>query len=247
MPEKKPSNIYRKIFCTEKKKIAVLIDPDKHNSSSLKKIIDLSDASGIDFYMVGGSLLREPVNHTIDLVKKSSTKPLILFPGNLLQLSDKVDAVLLLSLISGRNPELLIGNHVIAAPFIKKTGIETIPTGYILIGTGKTSSVEYISNTTPIPSDKIEIAVATAIAGEQLGHKLIYLEAGSGAMQPVPSKMIKEVKNNISVPLFVGGGIRTEKAITDACKSGADVIVVGNILEEKAGLIPAFVKAVHGF
>jgi putative glycerol-1-phosphate prenyltransferase len=247
MPEKKPSNIYRDIFCSVKKKIAVLIDPDKHNPPSLKKIIGLSDASGIDFFMVGGSLLREPVNHTIDLIKKSTTKPLILFPGNLLQLSDKVDAVLLLSLISGRNPELLIGNHVIAAPFIKKTGIETIPTGYILIGTGKTSSVEYISNTVPIPSDKVEIAVATAIAGEQLGHKLIYLEAGSGAMEPVPSKMIKEVRTNISIPLVVGGGIRTEKAITDACKSGADVIVIGNILEERADLISAFVKAVHNF
>lgn len=197
--------------------------------------------------MVGGSLLLKPIDETLLNLKKITQIPLLLFPGNLLQLSGNVDAILLLSMISGRNPELLIGNHVIAAPIIKKFGIETIPTGYLIVGTGKTTSVEYISNTSPIPMDKTDIAVATALAGELLGLKLIYLDAGSGAENPVPSQMIEMVKKNINIPLIVGGGLRTVEHVEIACSKGADIVVIGNLLEKKAGMIAELSKAVHNF
>jgi phosphoglycerol geranylgeranyltransferase len=239
------SNIFKELINKPGKKISVLIDPDKHNKKSLTELISAADSSHIDFFMIGGSLLLKPIDETINIIKKLSKTPLILFPGNLLQLSKNVDAMLLLSLISGRNPELLIGNHVIAAPIIKESGIETIPTGYMIIGTGKTTSVEYISNTRSIPSDKSDIAVATAMAGELLGLKLIYLDAGSGAEKPVPEKMIKEVKQNLKIPLIVGGGIRTIEHVNKACESGADIIIVGNILEQNPGLISKFCEIVH--
>jgi geranylgeranylglyceryl phosphate synthase family protein len=158
-----------------------------------------------------------------------------------------VDAMMLLSLISGRNPELLIGNHVLAAPIIKNLDISTIPTGYMLIGTGQTTSVEYISNTKPIPSNKTDIAVATAIAGELLGHQLIYMDGGSGADSPIPTKMIEGVKKNITIPLIIGGGLKTSKHIKDACIAGADIIVVGNVLEEEKEKINEFASIVHSF
>jgi phosphoglycerol geranylgeranyltransferase len=239
------SNIFKELINKPGKKISVLIDPDKHNKKSLIELISAADSAHIDFFMIGGSLLLRPIDQTISIIKKLSKTPLILFPGNLLQLSKNVDAMLLLSLISGRNPELLIGNHVIAAPIIKESGIETIPTGYMIIGTGKTTSVEYISNTRPIPDDKPDIAVATAIAGELLGLKLIYLDAGSGAEKPVPEKMINQVKQNLKIPLIVGGGIRTIEHVKKACGSGADIIIVGNILEQNPGLISKFCEIVH--
>jgi len=241
------SNIYKEITEKPGKKISVLIDPDKHTDKSLRELILKSDTAGVDFFMVGGSLLLKPIDQTINKIKKLTKTRLILFPGNLLQLSRDIDAMLLLSLISGRNPELLIGNHVIAAPIIKSTGIETIPTGYILIGTGKTTSVEYISNTKSIPSEKIDIAVATAMAGELLGLKMIYLEAGSGAERPVDNQIIRQVKLNINIPLIVGGGLRTKEQIQGACKSGADILVVGNVLEHNTNLIGEFTEIVHGY
>lgn len=198
-----------KLFNTSQKKIGVLIDPDKHSEKSLAELIKASDIAKIDFFLIGGSLLFTPIDITIGKIKELTQTPLLLFPGNLTQLSNKVDAMLLLSLISGRNPELLIGNHVLAAPIIKNLGISTIPTGYMLIGTGQTTSVEYISNTKPIPSNKIDIAVATAIAGELLGHQLIYMDGGSGADSPIPVKMITKVKKNINIPLIIGGGLTT--------------------------------------
>jgi phosphoglycerol geranylgeranyltransferase len=154
--------------------------------------------------------------------------------------------MLLLSLISGRNPDLLIGNHVVAAPLIKKFKIITIPTGYILIDTGKTTSVEYMSNTKAIPSDKPDIALATAMAGEMLGLKVIYLDAGSGAFEPVPVKMVEMVRKNISIPLIVGGGIKNKDQVVSLCRAGADIIVIGNFFEENAGKIKEFVEIVHG-
>jgi phosphoglycerol geranylgeranyltransferase len=241
------SNIYNKIIIKPGKKISVLIDPDKHHEGSLLHLIEMATRAGIDFFMVGSSILLKPINKTIKKIRENTDLPLVLFPGNLLQLSDHVDAILLLSLISGRNPELLIGNHVIAAPFIKMTGIETIPTGYMIIGTGRKTSVEYISNTSALPGEKTDIAVATAIAGELLGQKLIYLDAGSGALHPVPGQLISRVKENIGVPLMVGGGIRNEDQIITACNSGADLIVLGNILEEKTEKIIEFSKIVHGY
>ncbi|MFN8258595.1 MAG: geranylgeranylglyceryl/heptaprenylglyceryl phosphate synthase [Bacteroidales bacterium] len=230
-----------------RKKISVLIDPDKHTKDSLVHLIRLSEEAGVDFFLIGGSLLQSSIEETIDKVKAKTTIPIILFPGNLLQLSPNADGMLLLSLISGRNPDLLIGNHVIAAPVIRKAKIFTIPTGYILVDTGKTTSVEYMSNTKAIPSDKPDIAVATAMAGEMLGLKVIYLDAGSGAHQPVPEKMVEMVRQNISIPLIVGGGIKTRDQVERLCSAGADIIVVGNYLEENANKIKEFAEVVQQF
>jgi phosphoglycerol geranylgeranyltransferase len=218
---------------SKKEKIAVLIDPDKNDSVSVLRTLEICSKCNIDFIMVGGSLISGPIDDLVLEIKKNSTVPVVLFPGSILQISKNADAILLLSLISGRNPEYLIGNHVIAAPILKKINIETIPTGYMLIESGKFTTVQYISNTTPIPFDKTDIAIATAIAGEMLGLKLIYLEAGSGAMQNVPETMISAVKSNVSLPIVVGGGIGNKQQLEGLFKAGADIIVIGNSLENK--------------
>lgn len=213
------------------KLLSVLVDPDKHTLESLTKLANVIRSSPVDFLFVGGSLVAGRPDHVVDLLKKHAKKPVVLFPGSLLQISENADAILLLSLISGRNPEFLIGNHVVAAPFLKNSRIEVIPTGYILIENGFTSSVEYMSNTKPLPSGKPEIAVATAIAGEMLGMKLIYLEGGSGAMHPINGSLIEEVKKNITIPLIVGGGIRTSDDLQMVAEAGADMVVIGNAIE----------------
>lgn len=239
--------IYEQITHCINAKLAVLIDPDKQNAASLLSLIELSANSKVDFFFVGGSLLLEKnFESTIETIKAHSDIPVIIFPGSNYQLSKKADAILFLSLISGRNPEYLIGQHVVAAPMIKKMEIETIPTGYILVDGGHVSSTSYITQTIPIPEDKIDIAVATAQAGEMLGMKLIYLEAGSGAKNTVSAEMIKEVKRNINVPLIVGGGIRSSEQAEEICRAGADIIVVGNALEETPGLLMEISLAVHG-
>jgi phosphoglycerol geranylgeranyltransferase len=213
------------------RKIAVLIDPNKSSFKSISGTIDICKKCGIKFIMVGGSLVSDSIDNCINEIKESSDLPVVLFPGSLLQISNKADAILLLSLISGRNPEYLIGNHVIASPILKKSKLEIIPTGYMLVESGKVTSVQYISNTCPIPADKIDIAIATAVAGEMLGLKLIYLEAGSGAIQHVPVEMISEVKKNISIPLIVGGGIKNRNQLDQIFLAGADIVVIGNSLE----------------
>lgn len=221
-----------------KRKIAILIDPDKNNSDSLDLILQNSNISGVDYIFVGGSLVVGNINETLSYIRQRTKIPVIIFPGNVIQISDNADGILFLSLISGRNPEYLIGQHVISAPTLKKSGIEVIPTGYILIENGKTTSVEYISNTIPIPSDKPEIVVATALAGEMLGMKLIYLEAGSGAAKSVALSIISEVKKNIQIPILVGGGIRNAEDARKIFAAGADLIVIGSAIEENPGIIP---------
>jgi len=213
------------------RKVAVLIDPDKCNSNSISRTVEICEKCGIIFIMVGGSLVSDSIDDCIKEIKKKSNLPVVLFPGSLLQISNKADAILLLSLISGRNPEYLIGNHVIASPILKKSKLEIIPTGYVLVESGKVTSVQYISNTCPVPAEKIDIAVATAVAGEMLGLKLIYLEAGSGALHHVPINMISEVKKNISIPLVVGGGIKSQSQLENIFNAGADLVVIGNSLE----------------
>jgi phosphoglycerol geranylgeranyltransferase len=226
------TSIYNTLFSNKKKtKVAVLIDPDKQDFKSVGKTIEICNHCEVDLIMIGGSLVSENPEVFIIKIKKHTQLPVILFPGSLMQISGKADAILLLSLISGRNPEYLIGNHVIAAQYIKKSKLEVIPTGYILIESGNTTSVQYISNTLPIPRNKPGIAVATAIAGEMLGLKAIYLEAGSGATNSVPAEIISAVKKNISIPLIVGGGIRTSTQIDNIKNAGADIIVIGNSLE----------------
>lgn len=213
------------------KKLAVLIDPDKNDHSSLFKTIEICNKCKVDFIMAGGSLVSSPVDLLVENIKKYTSIPVVLFPGSVLQISNKADAILLLSLISGRNPEYLIGNHVIAAPILKNSSLEIIPVGYMLIESGRTTSVQYVSNTIPIPADKTDMAVATAIAGEMLGLKIIYLEAGSGALNHVTELMIFEVKKNISIPLIVGGGIKSKEQVRKVFDAGADIIVIGNSLE----------------
>jgi putative glycerol-1-phosphate prenyltransferase len=215
-----------------RKSIALLLDPDKADKKSLAAILKTAVESQTDYILAGGSLTFTAIDLLIRSIKEECSIPVILFPGNLLQLSHEADAVLLLSLISGRNPELLIGNHVLAAPYLKDIRAKLISTGYILINCGTKTSVEYMSQTDAIPCDKTDIIIATALAGEMLGMKMIYLEAGSGAMKPVPPIVIKSVRENISVPLAVGGGLRTKKEIKDTFSAGADMIILGNGVEK---------------
>lgn len=221
----------------EKKLFALLLDPDEYNDQSLKHTLIEAGKTETDFILVGGSLVSTPVAPFIQKIKENSEIPVLLFPGNLLQISDNADGILFLSLISGRNPDLLIGNHVAAASMIKGSGMEVISTGYILVENGKSTSVEYISNTKPVPSDKPDIASATAIAGEMLGFKLIYLEAGSGAQHPIKTEIITRVKKNIEVPLIVGGGIRNTDDAKNILNAGADIIVIGNAIEKDTSFL----------
>jgi phosphoglycerol geranylgeranyltransferase len=225
-----------------RKSIALLLDPDKAKGISLEKILRIAGESRVDYILAGGSLTFSSVDILIDAIRKLCSIPVILFPGNLLQLTHNADAILLLSLISGRNPELLIGNHVIAAPYLKDVKEKLISVGYILINCGSKTSVEYISQTEAIPCDKPEIAVATALAGEMLGMKMIYLEAGSGATNPVPLNVISAVRESVSIPLAIGGGIRNEKEVEETFKAGADLIILGNGCEKKPGLLKAACK-----
>jgi putative glycerol-1-phosphate prenyltransferase len=222
-----------------KKLFALLIDPEEYDKRSLTKIINIANISEIDFILVGGSYISsiEKFEETIQFIKANSDIITILFPGNYMQVSGNADGILLLSLISGRNPDYLIGHHVLAAQKIKNSKLEVIPTGYILIENGKTTSVEYISNTKPIPKDKHEIIVSTAIAGELMGNKLIYLEAGSGAINPIRSEIIRKVKQSINVPLIVGGGITDKETVKEIYRAGADIVVVGNAIEKQPELL----------
>lgn len=230
------------------KSIAVLIDPDKMKLKQFQNTLDIAIEAKVDYFFIGGSLI---VNDMLDLVLSSIKDrcdiPLILFPGNSFQLSYKADGILFLSLISGRNAELLIGKHVITAPYLKVSPLEIIPTGYMLIDGGVNSTVQYMSNTTPIPNQKDDIAMCTAIAGEMLGLKLMYLDAGSGAKTPVSKTMINAVSNACNCPLIVGGGIRTLEKVTENLEAGADLIVVGTAFENNPNLIFEMAKTVHSF
>jgi len=220
-----------------RKSIALLLDPDKTRGDAMQNILQIAENCRTDFIMAGGSLTFSSIDQMIDGIKKQCNIPVVLFPGNLLQLSHKADTILLLSLISGRNPELLIGNHVIAAPFLKNVKHKLVSVGYILIGCGSKTSVEYISQTEAIPADKPDIVVATAIAGEMLGLTMIYLEAGSGALHPVPINVIQSVRQNIKIPLAVGGGIRDKNEVEAIFRAGADLIIIGNGCEKNPELL----------
>lgn len=222
----KPSNF------PAKKSVALLLDPDKAKGDSLQNILKIANESKTDYIFAGGSLTFTSIDNLLIEIRKLCSIPVILFPGNLLQLTLKADVILLLSLISGRNPELLIGNHVIAAPYLKDVREKLVSVGYILISCGKKTSVEYISQTEAIPCDKTEIAVATAMAGEMLGLQMIYIEAGSGATNPVPVNLVKAVRQNISIPLAVGGGIKNKDEVEEIFNAGADLIVLGNSCEK---------------
>jgi len=222
-----------------KKSIGVLVDPDKaEDTSKLLQLINLASENCVDYFFVGGSLITTSnLSLVVNLIKENVTIPVILFPGNSMQIEPAADALLFLSLISGRNPELLIGQHVVAAPIIRNSKLEVIPTGYILINSGRTTSVAYISNTTPIPDDKYSLAACTAMAGEMLGLQSIYLDAGSGAEKEINAKMIATVRKAVGVPLIVGGGINTSQKAVNALEAGADMIIIGNSLEKNPNLL----------
>ncbi len=222
-----------------KKAIAVLVDPDKiEDPGRLAKLIDMASENCVDYFLVGGSLVTSlNFSEVVHQIKEAVNIPVVIFPGSSIQIDTSADGILLLSLISGRNPDLLIGQHVVAAPILKNTNLEVIPTGYVLINSGRTTSVAYISNTNPIPDDKYSLAACTAMAGEMLGLKMIYLDAGSGAEKEISSKMIMAVRKVISTPLIVGGGINTSRKALAALEAGADMIVIGNALEKDPNLL----------
>ena len=225
-----------------KKMLAVLIDPDKCSDTHLQKLLPLLRLHTPDFIFMGGSQLKISFSALIQTFKTELHIPVVLFPGDVSQFSPNADALLFLSLISGRNAEYLISQHVNAAIPIHNSGLEVIPIGYMLVDGGTKSAVEYISNTHPIPRDKNDIALATALAGEMLGMKTIYLEAGSGAQLPVSVEMIQHVKAQLSIPLIVGGGIKNSTQLQAAYQAGADLVVIGNILETEPERIESFVE-----
>ena len=229
-----------------RKSFAVLIDPDKVDNEKMHRLLELAHAAKVDYFLVGGSLvISNYLDTCVQFIKKNSTIPVILFPGSHTQVSKYADALLYLSLISGRNPELLIGQHVISAPAVRKSGLEILSTGYMVIDGGAPTTVSYISNASPLPADKDDIAMCTAMAGEMLGMKLIYMDAGSGAKRPITESMIETVSRHISVPLFIGGGITNPEKAYLNCKAGADIIVVGNAIEKDETLIMEMASAVH--
>ncbi|GEO09443.1 geranylgeranylglyceryl/heptaprenylglyceryl phosphate synthase [Segetibacter aerophilus] len=228
------------------KSLAVLIDPDKVDGDKIEQLVTLGTDSKVDYFFVGGSLIiSNYLDECIQQIKSSCNIPVVLFPGSPAQISKFADALLYLSLVSGRNAELLIGQHVVSAPFVKKSGLEIMPTGYMVIDGGAPTTVSYISNATPIPSDKNEIALCTAMASEMLGMKLIYMDAGSGAKRAITESMIAMVSANIEIPLIVGGGITDPEKAYRNCKAGADVIVIGNAIEKDPALIKEMATAVH--
>ena len=241
--------IYERILKKKQKGLksfAVLIDPDKVNNALLDEVTDLCVQAKVDYLFVGGSLVvSNHLDECIQHIKQNCSIPVILFPGSTAQISRYADALLYLSMISGRNPELLIGQHVVSAPFVKQSGLEIISTGYMVIDGGAPTTVSYISNASPIPADKNEIAMCTAMAGEMLGMKLIYMDAGSGAKRAITESMIEKVSGCIDIPLVVGGGIADPEKAYRNCKAGADLIVVGNAIEKDSTLIKEMSAAVH--
>lgn len=229
------TNIYNHILKSKvenEKLLAILLDPDKIDLDNVKTLIEKINQSPATHIFIGGSLVNNNIlNELISKIKEDCNLPIVLFPGNPSQISDKADGILFLSLISGRNPDFLIEHQVKAAPVLKKTQLEIISTGYILIESGTETAVERVSKTTPLDRNNIDYIVQTAQAGEMLGNKLIYLEAGSGAKKAVPLEMIKKVSQNIEIPVLVGGGIIDLQGIQRAYDSGADLVVIGTAFE----------------
>ena len=224
----------------------ILIDPDRKNDKKLETLVENANRSGVDAIFVGGSLMMDGGYHDrVARIKNVAKIPVIFFPGGVGQINEYYDAMLFMSVISGRNPHYLIGEQVIAAPIVKDLALEAIPTGYMLLDGGSATTVEFMSGSLPIPLDRPDIAVAHALAGQYLGMKLLYLEAGSGAKYPVPVETIKQVASETNVSLIVGGGIRTPKAAAERVKAGASFIVAGTAIEKTSELMAEFSAAVH--
>jgi len=230
----------------DKKQFAVLIDPDEYKAGYLPKIVEHAHIGMVDYFFVGGSLVMgNEIHDCINELKTLTDKPVIIFPGSPNQVSEQADALFFLSLISGRNADLLIGRHVETAPILAKMDIEVMPTGYVLIDGGQPTTVSYISNSSPIPNDKPRIAQATALAGQMLGMQIIYLDSGSGAKYPVSDNIIAAVSSTTKIPIVVGGGIRTPEQAAKSCRAGADIIVAGNAFETNPELMIDMSQAVH--
>jgi phosphoglycerol geranylgeranyltransferase len=228
------------------KSFALLIDPDKVDEEKIDQLTQLATAANVDYLFVGGSLvISNHLDVVVQRIKQYCSIPAIIFPGSPSQITKHADGLLYLSLISGRNPELLIGQHVISAAAVKQSGLEIISTGYMVIDGGAPTTVSYISNAAPIPADKNEIAMCTAMAGEMLGMKVIYMDAGSGAKRAISEAMIEKVAKTIEVPLIIGGGITSPEKAYRNCKAGADVIVIGNAIEKDISLIKEMSDAIH--
>ena len=226
----------------------VLIDPDRLSLETIVEQAIKCEETGVDAILIGTSfMMGKGFDNYVEAVRDVVNIPVIIFPGEKSQVTDKADAILFLSLLSGRNPDLIIGEQIKSAPLVKAIGLEAVSTAYLLVDSGQITSVEFISNTKPIPSNKPEIAVAHAVAAEIFGMKLVYLEAGSGAERPVPDEMISAVASSIDIPVMVGGGIRNPETVAQKVASGASFVVVGNHLEQNANHrdIEAFVKAAH--
>ncbi len=240
-------SIYRDICSRKESKrsgFAVLIDPDKLAFDGISELVDLCADAGVNYFFVGGSLLTEhQVGACVLKIRERTDIPVILFPGSALQITSHANALLYLSLISGRNPELLIGQHVVSAPLVRASGLEVMATGYMVIDGGVPTTVSYMSGSAPIPADKPDIALCTAWAAELQGKHLIYMDSGSGAKNPVSTAMIQKVSSNINIPLIVGGGIRTADQVSATCKAGADIVVVGNAIEKDPQLVRQLVQA----
>jgi phosphoglycerol geranylgeranyltransferase len=229
-----------------RKSLAVLLDPDNLTETSLLHLLRLAQQQPVDYFFVGGSLvLSSHQAALIALIKVHSSVPVLLFPSHSLHLDGPADGILLLSLISGRNPDFLIGQHVVAAPRLRASGLQLLPTGYMLVDSGRQTTASYVSGTTPLPHDKPSIAAATALAGEQLGLKLMYLDGGSGAQNPVSAAMIAAVREVVAAPIIVGGGLNSGEKIYAALAAGADVVVVGNKIEDEPEFLAEAVAAVR--
>ena len=241
--------IYTKILTDKeigKKSFSILIDPDKQDTKTLIQIIKDAEKAKTDYFFIGGSLLsNDNLDECLEILKNNSDIPVILFPGNAMQINEKADGILFLSLISGRNAEMLIGKQVITAPILKNSSLEILPTGYMLIDSGKPTTASYMSNTGPIPANKSDVAACTALAGEMLGLKLIFMDGGSGAQIPISKHMISAVNKSINTPLIIGGGIDCPNKAVENCKAGADIIVVGNAIEKDKTLIGDIASAIH--
>jgi putative glycerol-1-phosphate prenyltransferase len=235
-------------FYRKRKQLAILVDPDKLTREEIEETAKNAQLAEADYFFVGGSLLiNDNLHLSIKIIKENCDLPVIIFPGNNYQLSSNADAILFLSLISGRNPDMLIGMHVIAAPYIRLSGLESIATGYMLIDSGKPTSVSYMSNSFPIPADKKDIASCTAMAGEMLGLKMIYMDAGSGAEKSIPKEMIQFVKDSIDIPLMVGGGIKTPELLREKYQAGADIVVIGTYFENNMTSMQHFTSVKSSF
>lgn len=215
------------------KGFTILLDPDKTDIAQSIALAQAAERAGADFLLIGGSLVQNrTISSLIPAIQAATSLKVVIFPGSISQVVPEADGILLLSLISGRNPDYLIGRHVEAAPLLRQTHLEILPTGYMLIEAGNLTTAHYISNTLPIPRDKPDVAMCTALAGEMLGLRMIYMDGGSGAKLPITSEMISLVAKNLHIPLIIGGGIRSVEEAERIWTAGADLIVVGSAIEQ---------------